>query len=185
MKLIKYEDYQIKLADEAFLVKPIRRLWHQDRSAQKEQFWRQMSYLYFVVSPASSYSYILDLEERAAEVIKQEGLPEDFKPSPLLLEAMQIYRKLTITPSQKLLESALIAADTVSKFLRDPDILTAEDRNGKPKYQISSITSALKNVEGIVNSLQTLQKKVEQEIQEESGKARGAQELTLGDMGLD
>lgn len=185
MKLIRYEDYQIKLADEAFLVKPIRRLWHQDRSAQKEQFWRQMSYLYFVVSPASSYSYILDLEERAAEVIKQEGLPEDFKPSPLLLEAMQIYRKLTITPSQKLLESALIAADTVSKFLRDPDILTAEDRNGKPKYQISSITSALKNVEGIVNSLQTLQKKVEQEIQEESGKARGAQELTLGDMGLD
>ena len=185
MKLIKYEDYQIKLADEAFLVKPIRRLWHQDRSAQKEQFWRQMSYLYFMVSPASSYSYILDLEERAAEVIKQEGLPEDFKPSPLLLEAMQIYRKLTITPSQKLLESALIAADTVSKFLRDPDILTAEDRNGKPKYQISSITSALKNVEGIVNSLQTLQKKVEQEIQEEQGKARGAQELTLGDIGFE
>jgi hypothetical protein len=185
MKLIRYEDYQIKLADEAFLVKPIRRLWHQDRSAQKEQFWRQMSYLYFVVSPVSSYSYILDPEERAAEVIKQEGLPEDFRPSPLLLEAMQIYRKLTITPSQKLLESALIAADTVSKFLRDPDILTAEDRNGKPKYQISSITAALKNVEGIVSSLQTLQKKVEQEIAEDSGKARGTQELTLGDIGLD
>ena len=185
MKLIRYEDYQIKLADEAFLVKPIRRLWHQDRSAQKEQFWRQMSYLYFVISPVSSYSYILDPEERAAEVIKQEGLPEDFRPSPLLLEAMQIYRKLTITPSQKLLESALIAADTVSKFLRDPDILTAEDRNGKPKYQISSITAALKNVEGIVSSLQTLQKKVEQEITEDSGKARGTQELTLGDIGLD
>jgi hypothetical protein len=185
MKLISYSDYQIKLADEAFLVKPIRRLWHQDRSAQKEQFWRQMSYLYFVVSPVSSYSYILDPEERAAEVIKQEGLPEDFRPSPLLLEAMQIYRKLTITPSQRLLESALIAADTVSKFLRDPDILTAEDRNGKPKYQISSITAALKNVEGIVSSLQTLQKKVEQEIAEDSGKARGTQELTLGDIGLD
>lgn len=185
MQLIKYEDYQIKLADEAFLVKPIRRLWHQDRSAQKEQFWRQISYLYFTVSPVSSYSYILDPEERAAEVIKQEGLPEDFRPSPLLLEAMQIYRKLTITPSQRLLESALIAADTVSKFLRDPDILTAEDRNGKPKYQISSITAALKNVEGIVSSLQTLQKKVEQEIAEDSGKARGTQELTLGDIGLD
>ena len=185
MKLIRYEDYQIKLADEAFLVKPIRRLWHQDRSAQKEQFWRQMSYLYFVVSPASSYSYILDPEERAKAVIEQEGLPADFKPSELLLEAMKIYRKLTITPSQKLLESSLIAADTVSQFLRNPEILTAEDRNGKPKYQISSITAALKNVEGIVNSLQTLQKKVEQELQEESGKARGTQELTIGDIGLD
>ena len=185
MRLITVENYELKIAPEALLVKPIRRLWHQDRSERKERFYQQMSYLYFTVSPSSSYSYILDPEERAKAVIEQEGLPADFKPSELLLEAMKIYRKLTITPSQKLLESSLIAADTVSQFLRNPEILTAEDRNGKPKYQISSITAALKNVEGIVNSLQTLQKKVEQELQEESGKARGTQELTIGDIGLD
>ena len=185
MKLIRYEDYQIKLADEAFLVRPIRRLFNQDRSERKEQFWRQMSYLYFVISPASSYSYILDPEERAKAVIEQEGLPADFRPSELLLEAMQVYRKLTITPSQKLLDSALVAADTVSKFLKNPDILTEEDDKGKPKHTVSEITRALRDVEGITNSLQNLQKKVEQELQEDSGKARGAQELTLGDVGLD
>ncbi len=182
MKLIKFEDFQIKLADEAFLVRPIRRLWNQDRSAQKEQFWRQISYLYFMVSPSSNYSYILDMDERAAEIIKQEGLPEDFKPSPLLKEAMDIYKKLTITPSQKLLESSLVAADTVSKFLSDPTILDKTDKKGRPIYQISSVTAALKNVEGIVSSLQALQKKVEAELEEESGKARGSQELTIGDM---
>jgi hypothetical protein len=185
MRLIKYEDYQIKLADEAFLIRPIRRLWHQDRSERKEQFWRQISYLYFTVSPASSYSYILDPEERAKAVIEQEGLPEDFKPSEQLLEAMKIYRQLTITPTQKLLESSLKAADTVSKFLSDPTILEKTDDKGRPLYQISSVTAALKNVEGIVNSLQTLQKKVEQELEEESGKARGTQELTLGDIGFE
>jgi hypothetical protein len=185
MKLIKYEDFQIKLADEAFLVRPIRRLFHQDRSERKETFWRQISFLYFMVSPSSSYSYILDLEERATEIIKQEGLPSDFKPSDLLKEAMEIYRKLTITPSQKLLESSLVAADTVSKFLSDPTILDKVDEKGRPLYQISSITAALKNVEGIVSSLQTLQKKVEQELEEESGKARGSQELTLGDLGFE
>lgn len=185
MKLIRYEDYQIKLADEAFLVRPIRRLFHQDRSERKEQFWRQMAFLYFTISPASSYSYILDPEERAKAVIEQEGLPADFRPSELLLEAMQVYRKLTITPSQKLLDSALVAADTVSKFLRNPDILTEEDDKGKPKHTVSEITRALRDVEGITNSLQNLQKKVEQELQEENGKARGAQELTLGDIGLD
>lgn len=185
MKLIKYEDFQIKLADEAFLVRPIRRLFHQDRSERKETFWRQISFMYFMVSPSSSYSYILDMEERAAEIIKQEGLPSDFKPSDLLKEAMEIYRKLTITPSQKLLESSLVAADTVSKFLSDPTILDKVDEKGRPLYQISSITAALKNVEGIVSSLQTLQKKVEQELEEESGKARGSQELTLGDLGFE
>ena len=185
MKLIKYEDFQIKLSDEAFLVRPIRQLFHQDRSQRKEKFWQQMSYMHFMISPASSYSYILDMEERSKAVIEQEGLPSDFRPSELLKEAMQIYRKLTITPSQKLLESSLIAADTVSKFLSDPTILNKTDDKGRPLYQISSVTAALKNVEGIINSLQTLQKKVDQELEEESGKARGAQELTLGDIGFD
>lgn len=181
MKLIKYEDFQIKLSDEAFLVRPIRRLFNADRSERKEQFWRQMSFMYFMVNPASSYSYILDMDERAAEIIKQEGLPEDFRPNDMLREAMETYRKMTITPSQKLLESSLIAADTVSNFLRDPTILDKVDDKGRPLYQISSITAALKNVEGIVSSLQTLQKKVEQELEEQEGKARGSQELSFGD----
>ena len=181
MKLLSIEGYQLKVADEALLVKPIRKLFNQDRSASKEQFYKQMSYLYFMIDPRSTYSYILNEEERAKAIIEQEGLEEDFKPSPLLKEAMEVYRKHTITPSQELLNAALIAAHNVSDFLKKPDILTEEDDKGKPKYQISSITSALKNVEGIVTSLQNLQKKVESELTEQS-KARGSQELTIGDL---
>ena len=184
MKLIKYENYQIKLADEAFLLRPFRRLFNADRSERKEQFWRQMSYLYFMCSPASTLNYILDLDERSKAVIEQEGLPEDFTPSALLVEAMQVYREHTKTISQELLESSLIGAKKVSDFLRNVD-LTEEDDKGKPKYQVSTITAALKNVEGIIASLQVQQKKVEQELEENSGKARGTQELTVGDIGLD
>lgn len=180
MKLISTEGYQLKVADEAMLVKPIRKLYNQDRSASKEQFYRQMSYLYFMTDPRSTYSYILNEEERAKAIIEQEGLEKDFKPSPLLQEAMDVYKKHTITPSQELLNAALIAAHTVSNFLRRPDILDDVDDKGKPKYQISSITAALKNVEGIVASLQNLQKKVESELTEQS-KARGSQELTIFD----
>ena len=93
---------------------------------------------------------------------------------------MGIYKKHTITPSQELLNAALIAARTVSNFLMKPDILEQEDDKGKPKYQISSITAALKNVEGIVATLQNLQKKVEEELIEQ-GKTRGSQELTIFD----
>lgn len=183
MKLIKYEDYQIKLADEAFLIRPIRRLFNADRSERKEQFWRQMSYLYFMSDPRSTYSYILDNNDRSKAIIEQEGLPADFKPSEFLLEAMEIYEKHTMTVSQKLLSDALVAADTVGTFLRTVD-LTEEDDKGRPKYQVSQITAALKNLEGIINTIQTLQKKVEQEIVD-NGKARGTQELTVGDIGLD
>lgn len=180
MKLITIENFQLKVADEALLIKPIRKLFNQDRSASKEQFYRQMSYLYFMIDPRSTYSYILDEDERAKAIIEQEGLEKNFKPSPLLQEAMEIYRKHTITPSQGLLNAALKAAHTVSEFLMKDDILEQEDDKGKPKYQISSITSALKNVEGIVASLQNLQKKVEDELTEK-GKTRGSQELTILD----
>lgn len=180
MKLIKIENYSLQIADEALLIKPIRKLYNQDRSASKEQFYRQMSYLYFMVDPRSTYNYILNEEDRAKEIIAQEGLDKDFKPSPLLQEAMEVYRKHTVTPSQELLNAALTAAHTVSNFLKKPDILEDVDDKGKPKYQISSITAALKNVEGIVSSLQNLQKKVESELTEQS-KARGSQELTIFD----
>lgn len=138
--------------------------------------------MYFMVSPSSSYTYILDMDERAAEIIRQEGLPEDFRPSEMLREAMETYRKMTITPSQNLLDASLVAANTVSKKLRDPNILNEVDDKGKPKHTISEITRSLRDVEGIVASLQHLQKKVEQELEEQGGKARGTQELTVGDM---
>ena len=183
MRLIQVENYELSVAPEALLIKPIRRLWNQDRSERKEKFYQQMSFLYFYCDPRSTYSYMIDDAERAQAIIEQEGLPSDFKPSQLLEEAMEIYRKHTVTVSQKLLESSLIGANKVSDFLRDVN-LTETDDKGRPKYQVSTITAALKNVEGIVQSIQTLQKKVEQEIAD-NGKARGTQELTVGDIGLD
>ena len=185
MKLLYFEDYEVRVNPEALLVRPIRRLYNEDRSARKEKFFQQMSYCYFMCDPRSTYNYIIDKEERKRIIIEQEGLPEDFTPSKQLEEAMEWYKKHTVTASQRLLESALIAADTVSTFLRDKTIFNKTDDKGRPMYQISSVTAALKNVEGIVNSLQTLQKKVEQELEEDNGKARGTQELTLGDVGLD
>ena len=183
MKLIEVENYELKVAPEALLVRPIRRLWNQDRSERKEKFYQQISYLFFMVSPQSTYSYILDLDERSRMIIEQEGLPSDFRPSELLVEAMRVYKDHTTTVSQKLLQDALVAADTLGTFLRTVDLTDTDDK-GRPKYQVSQITAALKNLEGIINTIQTLQKKVEQEIVD-NGKARGTQELTVGDIGLD
>lgn len=180
MKLITIDNYELKISDEALLIGPIRSLWQHDKSARKEMFFKQMSYLYFMIDPRSSYFDIIDKEERSKTIISQEGLPSDFKPSKLLEEAMEVYKKHTVTMTQELLESSLIGARKVSQFLREVD-LSAEDDKGKPKYQVASITSALKNVEGIVSSLQNLQKKVEQEISEKE-RVRGNQDLTVGDI---
>ncbi len=179
MKLINFEDYQVKPAPEAMLVKPIRMLYHNDRTKNKEKFMQYMSYLYFMVDPRSTYAYIIDDKLRAEQIIKQEGLPKDFKPDKLLKEAMDIYKEHTYTVSYELLQSARKSVEKVRTFLENID-LTEEDNNGKPKYQISSITQALKNVTALVPELQKLEKQVESEI-EEKGRVKGGRNKMFED----
>ena len=65
MKLIEYKDYKIVVSDEALLVKPIRDLFNKDTSENKEKFMQQMSYMYFMIDPRSTYNYIIDDNERS------------------------------------------------------------------------------------------------------------------------
>ena len=117
MKLLEFENYQVKLTPEALLVRPIRRIYNADRSVQKEKCMQQLSYLFFMVDPRSTYAYITDLEERAKQIIIQEGLPKDFKPSKELEEAMELYKQHTITSSTRLLESTRVAVEALSEDL--------------------------------------------------------------------
>ena len=104
MKLIDYDGQEFKIADEALLVRPIRELFQKDKTAKKETFWRQMSYLWFMCDPRSTYMYLVDEDARAREIKLQEGLGEDFEPSDLLKEAMDVYKKMSVTTASILLE---------------------------------------------------------------------------------
>ena len=182
MHLIEYENYEIKISPEALLVKPIRDLWEADKSPTKENFLQQASFMFFMVDPRSTYSYITDLKERADEVILQEGLPTNFKPSKELKAAMEAYEKHTITSSYALLEAAKIAVDKVGRFLKDVDLNTLDDK-GKPVYTINSITSAIKQIPQLAKDLVEAEKVVAKEI-EEKGRARGGNNKTLLDDGF-
>ena len=183
MHLLEYENFEIKISPEAFLVKPIREIYNDDKTDNKESFMQQMSFMFFMVDPRSTYSYITDLEERANEVIDQEGLPKDFTPSKKLKRAMEVYEKHTITSSYALLEAAKIAVDKVGRFLKDVDLNTLDDK-GKPVYTINSITSAIKQIPQLAKDLVEAEKVVAKEI-EEKGRARGGNNKTLLDDGFD
>ena len=182
MHLIEYDNYEIKISPEALLVKPIREIWEKDKTKNKESFLSQMSLMFFMIDPRSTYSYITDLAERADEIIMQEGLPRDYQPTEELKKAMEIYEKHTITSSYALLEAAKIAVDKVGKFLKEVDLNTLDDK-GKPVYTINSITSAIKQIPQLAKDLVEAEKVVAKEI-EEKGRARGGNNKTIFDDGL-
>ena len=181
MHLLEFQDYEVRVSPEALLVKPIRMLYNQDRSKQKEKFFQQMSYLYFMIDPRSTYAYISDPEERRAAIIEQEGLDKDFRASELLRAAMEVYEKHTITSSTKLLESTRIAVDALSEELRKTqERLQERTDKGAAVYKINDIMGSLDKVLAFIPRLQELERKVNSEIQDNT-KARGGQKAIFED----
>lgn len=177
MKLIKIEDYQLKISDEALLVKPFRRLWNMDRSQGKEQFYRQMSLIYFTYSPTSNYSYILDEKDRMQEAMEQEGITE-VKFTPELKAAIEAYKKLTKTSSSELL------ADTrqIVGKLRDALKAIKFDPSSKDVVSdISAVTTIVGKIPKLVKELTEAERAVAKELAEQ-GSVRGGQELSVGDI---
>lgn len=172
MKLLSIENYQIKVADEALLVKPIRALFQADKSKTKENFYTQCSIIFFMADPRSSYGYIVEDDERLEVIKEQEGLPKNYKVSKELQNAIDVYKKLTTTISSQLLEDTYVAIDKVRKFLRDVDLYATDEKTGKPLYTINSITSAIKVIPQLTKDIREAEKQVDSDVLE-VGRKRG------------
>ena len=183
MKLLEYKDYKIFPTPEALLVKPIRKMYNSDRSKSKETFMQQLSYLYFMIDPRSPYIEIPDEDDRKKEICKQEGLPESFRPSSDLKEAMDIYERLTITSSKRLLEATRTAAEALKEELEQSRTLLAE-RTGKGARvtKPNDVIAVMERLLKVIPQLQDLERKVDSEIRETT-RARGT-ENTLFEDGL-
>ena len=179
MKLIEFDGVEFKVADEAFLVRQIRQLFEADKSKKKESFWQQISYLWFMCDPRSTYMYLTDENQRAKEIKAQEGLGENWEPSELLKEAMDVYRKQTITTSSLLLEGMRKGIENVRKFLSEIDLF-ATDKNDKPIYQVSTMTAALKQVPELAKALVEAEKSLAKDFATDD-KARGTAEKAIGE----
>ncbi len=144
MKLIEFDGLELKVADEAFLIRQIRQLFEADKSKKKEQFWKQMSYLWFMCDPRSTYQYITDETSRSLEIKAQEGFSVDWEPTDTLKEAMDIYRKHTVTTSALLLEGMRKGIDKLSTFLGNTEI---------SEKTVAAMTSALRQIPELAKAL--------------------------------
>ena len=180
MKLIQVVNYELKVADEALLVRPIRKLWNMDRSKGKETFYKQMSILYFVYDPSSNYAYISNEKDRLKEVLEQENIT-DFHNTAEFKEAVEAYKKLVRTPSSELLNDVRLTVDKMRQALTSIDF---DDLEEKDKVSaINTVTAVISKIPKLVKDLSEAERAVTKEL-EEQGSARGSQELTIGDMGF-
>ena len=172
MKLFKYEGYKITISEEALLLKPFKAIWKRDKSLNKEKALSELGFIYFFCDIRSDYQYIVDEEARMASIKEGEGMPEDWTPDSVVLEAMQFYSTFKST-SALLLEDTRYAVDKLRKLLREID-LTQTDDKGKPIYTLNTITATIKQVPSLVKDLDEAERSIAKEIAQ-SDKVRGAQ----------
>ena len=173
MHLVEYVNYEIKPTQEALLIKPIRKLYNQDRSKTKDKFLQALSVLYFYVDPRSSYSYIVDDADRLEAIIEQEGLPSNFKITGDLADAMECYRKHCTTASSLLLQTTKMTIENMRKNLNSIDYGSLEEKD--KVTAMKNIAAITQMIPKIVKDLSEAERAVEKEI-EEQGTARGGNE---------
>ena len=111
-----------------------------------------------------------------ASIKEGEGMPEDWTPDSVVLEAMQFYSTFKPT-SALLLEDTRFAVDKLRKLLREID-LTQTDDKGKPIYTLNTITATIKQVPSLVKDLDEAERSIAKEIAQ-SDKVRGAQSKSI------
>lgn len=182
MKLFKLEGFKIVISEEAFAIKVFREIWNRDRSASKEKAIMELGFLYFFLDPRSNYSYLTDEDEKLALIKTHQGFPEKWVPDKKLIEAMEVYKSLTITESSLLLDSARKAAKQIWETLSSFDLNETLLKEGIKV--LPAITRALESIPKVSENLAKAEKAINNEI-EENSKMRANREKTVLEDGFD
>ena len=182
MKLFKYEGYKVVISEEAYALKVFRQIWNRDKTASKDRAIMELGYIYFMIDPRSDYQYIVDTADRSKAIIEGEGLPSNWKPAKCVIEAMKFYESFKTT-SALILEDTRKVAENLRKALPTINIMEEDDK-GRPKYTISSITKAIRELNVLVKELAETEKVIAKEMAESNGRVRGQKAKTILEDGL-
>jgi len=176
MKLFRYEGYSLTISEEAFLLKPFKKIWVRDKSRSKEKALMELGYIYFMEDPRSDYMTYTDEEERDKQIRIGEGLKASWKPDKDVIEARKFYASFKST-SALLAEDIRFAIDKLRSHIRELDLNETDDK-GKPIYALNQYTDTLNKIPKLILSLDEAEKAIRRDIIQNE-KVRGSVEKAM------
>lgn len=182
MNLIKWQDNKIVIAPEAYGIKVFKGIWNDDRSEGKEKAILALTTLYFMYDPRSEYLIETDEEVRQKRIIEEMGLPSNWKPDKRFKEAAELYKRLTITTSAKILDSNRKAVEKIRKII-DAELPEGLDETKKIKYAVD-LVGLISQSNILAESIAKTEKEIYKEVKEYSEQVMSNKDLKVGDYGL-
>ena len=173
MKVIEFRDNELVISDEAYLIKAFKALWDDDKSKDKSKALAAFSYLYFYYHPASDYNYIVDEDEKSSTICESCGIDDlGFLEDEVFKKAVEVYQKMVVTTSSKILRNNRHRIDKLDNYLND---MVLDDDN------IGKYTKALSDVNKLSVEIAKAEMDIYKDVEEQSAKVRGKVELSIGD----
>jgi len=169
MDLFVIEGPVVKPTEHALLISPYKEIWERDKSSAKEGAIRDFTYIEFCCSYKKSNPYKGYKESirktKIGEAVYKEDFPT-FVEDELIMEGMSLYRQLRAeaSPTLQYYLAAKAGAEKMMEWLDDFDMERENPRTGLPLYKPREITSALKDSYDVMRTLNSLEKKVQEEI---------------------
>lgn len=161
MKLFELENNYPTITTECLLIPEFKKIWDRDKSKTKDKAKNELAYIYFILDTKSPYLAYSE-EEMEIQICKDLFKTASFKPDQDLINAMAKFEELSETPSTGLLKDARSAVTEIRKFLRDVD-LAERNRMGMPIYKPKDVTTALTDLDKVVDNLQKLEERISKE----------------------
>lgn len=182
MKLFKFEGFKLHISEEALTIKAFKELWDRDKTKDKNKALQELGFIYFFCDPRSDYMFLVDEDSRFESIIEQEGMPDNWQPDEKVKKAIEVYKYLTTSSGSLLLQDTREMVDKVRQQLKEIDLKAVDDK-GKPIWNLTTVTSLMKQLPQFIEELNKAEKAINSEV-EETSKMRGAGVKKLLEDGL-
>ena len=161
---------------EILLVKEFKDLFDKDKSKDKRQAFKELTYIYLAIDWKSPYNQYSELEKHE-EALRDSGLTEEEFNNPVFRAACRKYRALQDSnKSIKMLNAAKAAVDRFIDYFEVIVDLNERDPQGKPVFSAKKVMEEVSSLNKVHQELIDLENAVKKELTEKSTLRAGAEE---------
>lgn len=179
MNVFSYDNLnkQLELNEpELLLIKEFKALLDRDKSKNKEQAFKELTYIYLALDWKSPYNQYSEYERHEA-ALDDSGITEPEFNDPIFREACRKYRNLQdSSKSIKLLNAARMAADQFAEYFETIIDLNERDQNGKPVFSAEKVMKEMAQLSKVHEQLSLLESQVKQEMEVQTSTRAGVSE---------
>lgn len=168
---------------ETLLISPFKEIWERDTSTDKSQAIKEFTFIELMTSKKKTNPYAGYADDIRFNKLREIYFDSEWEPDSLiergLIEIDKFQKEASVTYSYFL--SVTKAAEKMKQFFNTFDMTERNERTGLPIYKPKDITAAMTDTDKVLQNLNAMKEKVEQELFEQT-KTRGMKQINPFEM---